>query len=70
MDPEGKFVECIGRQDTPESAAGIILDHIKDWKKEGKTIDSTPISYRNEVVQQTAQKRSSEIGGVANKAAT
>ncbi|PGH00063.1 hypothetical protein AJ79_08334 [Helicocarpus griseus UAMH5409] len=40
MDPEGDFVECIGRQDTPESAAAIILDHMKDWRREGKTINT------------------------------
>lgn len=62
MDPEGDFVECIGRQDTPESAAGIILEHIKDWRKEGKPIDPTPVTYKNEVVQQTVQRRSSEVG--------
>jgi protein SCO1 len=45
MDPEGDFVECIGRQDTPESAAGIVLQHVKDWKKEGKVIDETPLPY-------------------------
>ncbi len=45
MDPEGDFVECIGRQDTPESAAAIVLDHIKDWKREGKTVDPTPLPY-------------------------
>lgn len=32
MDPEGDFVECIGRQDTPESAAQIMSQHISDWK--------------------------------------
>lgn len=62
MDPEGDFVECIGRQDTPESAAAIILEHIKDWRKEGKAIDPTPVTYRNEVVRQTVQRRSSEVG--------
>ncbi|WEW60267.1 Cu-binding protein [Emydomyces testavorans] len=41
MDPEGDFVECIGRQDTPEGAANIILDHIKDWKRQGKELDTT-----------------------------
>jgi protein SCO1 len=45
MDPEGDFVECIGRQDTPESAAGIVLQHVKDWKREGKPIDTTPLAY-------------------------
>ncbi|KIV89238.1 hypothetical protein PV10_08822 [Exophiala mesophila] len=45
MDPEGDFVECIGRQDTPESAAAIVLDHIKDWTKEKKPIDRTPLPY-------------------------
>lgn len=48
MDPEGDFVECIGRQDTPESAAGIVLQHIKDWKKEGKAIDTIPIAWNNQ----------------------
>lgn len=62
MDPEGDFVECIGRQDTPESAAAIILEHIKDWRKDGKGIDPTPVTYRNEVVRQTVQRRSSEVG--------
>ncbi|KAK4237385.1 SCO1/SenC-domain-containing protein [Achaetomium macrosporum] len=32
MDPEGDFVEALGRQHSPEQAAKIILDHIKDWK--------------------------------------
>lgn len=50
MDPEGDFVECIGRQDTPDSAAGIILQHMKDWKREGKKIDTTPGTYVNNVV--------------------
>lgn len=45
MDPEGDFVECIGRQDTPESAAGIVLEHVRDWEKEGKKIDKTPLPY-------------------------
>ncbi|KLJ13856.1 hypothetical protein EMPG_11238 [Blastomyces silverae] len=40
MDPEGDFVECIGRQDTAETAAATILDHINDWKREGKPIDT------------------------------
>lgn len=48
MDPEGDFVECIGRQDTPESAAGIVLQHVRDWKKEGKKIDETPLPYLRE----------------------
>ncbi|KKZ60700.1 hypothetical protein EMCG_04627 [[Emmonsia] crescens] len=40
MDPDGDFVECIGRQDTAETAASTILDHIKDWKREGKPINT------------------------------
>ncbi|RYO89468.1 hypothetical protein DL766_009540 [Monosporascus sp. MC13-8B] len=32
MDPEGDFVEALGRQHSPEQAARIILDHMKDWK--------------------------------------
>ncbi|KAH8802851.1 Sco1 protein [Xylogone sp. PMI_703] len=33
MDPEGDFVEAIGRQHSPEQAAKIILEHVGDWKK-------------------------------------
>jgi len=47
MDPEGDFVECIGRQDTPESAAGIVLQHVKDWRKQKKQIDTSPLPYLN-----------------------
>ncbi|KAL9628394.1 MAG: hypothetical protein Q9204_005913 [Flavoplaca sp. TL-2023a] len=32
MDPDGDFIECIGRQHTPESGAKIIKDHMSDWK--------------------------------------
>jgi protein SCO1/2 len=32
MDPDGDFVEALGRQHSPEQAAKIILDHVKDWK--------------------------------------
>ncbi|RYP07136.1 hypothetical protein DL764_002683 [Monosporascus ibericus] len=32
MDPEGDFVEALGRQHSPEQAARIILDHMKDWR--------------------------------------
>ena len=47
MDPEGDFVECIGRQDTPDSAAGIVLEHIRDWKREGKSMDDRPLGWVN-----------------------
>lgn len=67
MDPEGDFVECIGRQDTPESAAGIILEHIKDWKKEGKTIDRTPLTLQNLPDAVTVPGRNSEIGSGAGR---
>jgi protein SCO1 len=53
MDPEGDFVECIGRQDTPESAAGIVLEHVKDWKREGKKLDTTPLEYLKTYVPPT-----------------
>lgn len=33
MDPEGDFVEAIGRQHTAEAAARIIVDHMGDWKR-------------------------------------
>jgi protein SCO1/2 len=32
MDPDGDFVEALGRQHSPEQAAKVILDHVKDWK--------------------------------------
>ncbi|KAL7266246.1 Cu-binding protein [Rhizina undulata] len=32
MDPEGDFVEALGRQHTPEEAAKIIGGHVKAWK--------------------------------------
>lgn len=38
VDPEGDFVECIGRQDTPDSATKVIMEHINDWKREGKPL--------------------------------
>ena len=31
MDPEGDFVEAIGRQHSPETAARIISEHMGDW---------------------------------------
>ncbi|KAJ4298697.1 Cu-binding protein [Collariella sp. IMI 366227] len=37
MDPEGDFVEALGRQHSPEQAAKAILDHMKDWKGTIKT---------------------------------
>ncbi|GAW22473.1 hypothetical protein ANO14919_120100 [Xylariales sp. No.14919] len=33
MDPEGDFVEALGRQHSPQEAATLILEHVKDWKK-------------------------------------
>ncbi|KAF8469082.1 SCO1/SenC-domain-containing protein, partial [Kalaharituber pfeilii] len=33
MDPEGDFVEALGRQHSPQEAARIINAHIADWKK-------------------------------------
>lgn len=37
MDPEGDFVEALGRQHSPQHAAEIILDHMKDWKGQLRT---------------------------------
>ncbi|KAI9778265.1 MAG: Cu-binding protein [Geoglossum umbratile] len=34
MDPEGDFVEAIGRQHSPQQAADIITGHIGDWRGE------------------------------------
>ncbi|KAI5845940.1 SCO1/SenC-domain-containing protein [Tricharina praecox] len=33
MDPDGDFVEALGRQHTPEQAAAIIGKHVNDWQK-------------------------------------
>ena len=33
IDPEGDFVEALGRQHSPQAAAELITGHIKDWKK-------------------------------------
>ncbi|KAJ5116333.1 Synthesis of cytochrome c oxidase Sco1/Sco2 [Penicillium angulare] len=38
MDPDNDFVECIGRQDTPESATKVIMEHINDWKRNGRPL--------------------------------
>ncbi|MCJ1480430.1 Cu-binding protein [Schaereria dolodes] len=32
MDPEGDFIEAIGRQHSAEKAAQIIIEHMGDWK--------------------------------------
>ncbi len=37
MDPEGDFVEALGRQHSPDQAASVILDHVKEWKGTLKT---------------------------------
>ncbi|KJZ72514.1 hypothetical protein HIM_08038 [Hirsutella minnesotensis 3608] len=36
MDPEGDFVEALGRQHSPDQAAEIILGHMKDWTAKGQ----------------------------------
>ncbi|TGZ85632.1 cytochrome c oxidase-like protein [Ascodesmis nigricans] len=38
MDPEGDFVEALGRQHSPEAAADIINRHISDWISQGKPL--------------------------------
>ena len=37
MDPEGEFVEALGRQHSPDEAAKIILSHMKDWTGKWKS---------------------------------
>jgi protein SCO1/2 len=37
MDPEGDFVEALGRQHSPDEAAKVILEHMKDWKGQLRT---------------------------------
>lgn len=34
VDPEGDFVEAIGRQHSAGRAAKIIAEHVGDWRKE------------------------------------
>lgn len=36
MDPEGDFVEALGRQHSPQQAAKVILEHVKDWKPQAQ----------------------------------
>jgi protein SCO1/2 len=31
MDPDGDFVEALGRQHSPEEAAKVIVSHMRDW---------------------------------------
>ncbi|EJP65700.1 Protein SCO1, mitochondrial [Beauveria bassiana] len=33
MDPDGDFVEALGRQHSPDEGAKLILDHMRDWAK-------------------------------------
>lgn len=40
-DPEGDFVEALGRQHTPQEAADLIIKYIKDWKGSLKMDDRT-----------------------------
>ena len=40
LDPEGDFVEAIGRQHSAEKAASIIKAHMSDWKDGRKKRDS------------------------------
>lgn len=32
MDPEGDFVEALGRQHSPQEGAKLMLGHMKEWK--------------------------------------
>lgn len=32
MDPDGDFVEALGRQHSPQEAARVILSHMREWK--------------------------------------
>jgi protein SCO1/2 len=37
MDPEGDFVEALGRQHSPQAGAKLMLDHMKDWTGNWRT---------------------------------
>ncbi|PHH61028.1 hypothetical protein CDD81_850 [Ophiocordyceps australis] len=32
MDPDGDFIEALGRQHSPDEGAKLVLDHMRDWK--------------------------------------
>lgn len=36
MDPDGDFVEALGRQHSPSAGAKVITDHMKEWKGQKK----------------------------------
>jgi protein SCO1 len=38
MDPDGDFVEVLGRQHSPDEGAKIILDHINQWRGSWKML--------------------------------
>jgi hypothetical protein len=47
-DPEGDFVEAIGRNFTADQAARVIRDHVKDWtrpldKTSRRNVEATPV---------------------------
>ena len=37
MDPDGDFVEALGRQHSPDEGANVILEHMNDWKGAWRT---------------------------------
>ncbi|KND87740.1 Protein SCO1, mitochondrial [Tolypocladium ophioglossoides CBS 100239] len=47
MDPEGDFVEALGRQHSPDQGAQLILDHMKDWKGRRQFGNSAALNERN-----------------------
>ncbi|KAI4142868.1 MAG: hypothetical protein LQ340_007191 [Diploschistes diacapsis] len=55
MDPEGDFVEAIGRQHTAEQGAKIISDHMGDWKGRIVKGQDAEEPYNNNVLYIPAQ---------------
>lgn len=39
MDPEGDFVEALGRQHSPREGADVILGHMNEWRGPWKTTE-------------------------------
>lgn len=61
-DPEGDFVEAIGRQHTAEQGAKIISDHMGDWKGRIVKGQDAEEPYNNNVRSGTKRLEPSRTG--------
>ena len=53
IDPEGDFVEVLGRNFDAKGAAKVIIDHVKDWDG---FLDQSPRRRGNAVTQKVSDK--------------